>query len=314
MNTKTLTTSTCRYPTSHSSLVQRLLNITLVLIMLTPLGLHAGVQEKRIVSAGGSITDIIFALGAGDSIVAADSTSMYPAEALEIPKIGYYRQLGLESVLSFAPTHLIGAKAMGPDAVVEQIQASGITTHILGEDRSLAGLKKLISEIGVILDKQHLAQTLIASIDSRVKQVESHAVYPSYKKPPVALFILSSHERGLTVAGKNTVPNALFDRAGIVNAAALITNYKQIENETIIQQNPDLIFIASHTFIDDSAKQGICNHPAIKFTKAGQNCHVLTMNSSMSMGLSTRFPDALEQIIAFAKTSPISIVKTNVSY
>lgn len=304
MITKTLNASPSSYPTSHSSLVHRLLNITLVLILLMPLGLHAEVQEKRIVSAGGSITDIIFALGSGESIVAADSTSMYPAAAHRIPKIGYYRQLGLESVLSFAPTHLIGSQAMGPETVVAQIKSSGINTHILGENRSYAGLLSLITDLGVVLDKSDNAKALIASIQASVAKAEQMAVYPSLTTPPVAIFILSSHDRGLTVAGTNTVPNALFEKAGIVNAAAQIQNYKQMENEAIIKQNPDLIFLASHQFTDADAKRTVCQHPALKFTKAGKDCRILTMNSGMSLGLSTRFPQALEQIIAFAKGDP----------
>lgn len=290
--------------TPPSRLLQRLLNIALTLFLLMPMGLHAETQDKRIVSAGGSITDIIFALGAGESIVAADSTSMYPSAAHNIPKIGYYRQLGLESVLSFSPTHLIGSQAMGPETVVDQIKSSGINTHILGENRSYAGLLSLIRDLGAVLDKPDNAKALIASIQASVAKAEEMAVYPNSTTPPVAIFILSSHDRGLTVAGTNTVPNALFEKAGIVNAAAQIQNYKQMENEAIIKQNPDLIFLASHQFTDADAQRLVCQQPALKFTKAGRHCRILTMNSGMSLGLSTRFPQALEQIIAFAKDDP----------
>ena len=64
---------------------------------------------KRIVTAGGSVTEIVYALNAQESLVAVDTSSLYPAAALKLPKIGYYRQLNTEGILSMAPTHVIAA-------------------------------------------------------------------------------------------------------------------------------------------------------------------------------------------------------------
>ena len=61
-------------------------------------------EMGRIIAIGGSITEIIYALGAEDKLVAVDSTSMYPASALERhPDVGYMRALSAEPVLSVAP-------------------------------------------------------------------------------------------------------------------------------------------------------------------------------------------------------------------
>ena len=53
--------------------------------------------EPRLVTLGGSITEIVYALGAGDRIVAVDTTSVYPESVLSLPKIGYMRALSSET-------------------------------------------------------------------------------------------------------------------------------------------------------------------------------------------------------------------------
>ncbi len=257
-------------------------------------------EPMRIVTAGGSITEIIFALGKGDKIVAADSTSLFPAEARQLPKIGYFRQIGAESVMSFQPTKLIGAQAMGPDATLAQIRDAGVDIHVLGENRSYQGLQSMVQEIGSILGRQQQAEALVADMDKRVNALTSVSRDAAKQNPVTALYVLSNADRGLTVAGQNTVPQALFEAARINNAASQIKNYKLMDNEAIVKNNPDFIILASHRFPEADAIKQICQHPAIRFTNAGRECRVLTMDSSMSLGLSTRFPEALAQLIAFS--------------
>ena len=70
--------------------------------------------NERIVSAGGSVTEILFALDLGAQIVAVDTSSLYPVEATTLPKIGYYRQLSPEGVLAQKPDILVVTTTRGP--------------------------------------------------------------------------------------------------------------------------------------------------------------------------------------------------------
>src|SRR5690606_39294352 len=60
----------------------------------------AHAEGQRIVSVGGSTTEIVYALGAGDTLVGVDSTSIYPRKADALPDVGYVRQLAAEGLLS----------------------------------------------------------------------------------------------------------------------------------------------------------------------------------------------------------------------
>jgi iron complex transport system substrate-binding protein len=261
-------------------------------------------KNMRIIASGGSITEIIYALDKQQLIVATDSTSMFPAAAASLPKLGYFRQLSTEGILGFQPTHLFGAQATGPESLPEQLSAAGVQVHIFNEQRDLAGLDQLISEIGLLLNEPKKAAELNNSIRKQVAELKIEAqarinMHSAQQKNAqvTALFIMSDSDRGLTVAGGNTVPQALFDDAGIINAAKRLADYKVMDNESILAANPDIIFVASHRAKDAAALQRLCQHPALKATRAGQNCAISSMESSSALGLSPRYPQALQTML-----------------
>ncbi|QHJ13819.1 Hemin-binding periplasmic protein HmuT [Paraglaciecola mesophila] len=255
-------------------------------------------QKMRIIASGGSITEVIYALGKAQNIVATDSTSMFPKAAAALPKLGYFRQLSTEGVLRFQPTHLLGAQATGPDTLAGQLAAAGVEVHIFDEQRDLHGLQHMISEIGRLLNAKDEARTLNTHIGQQVTELKSEAQARAQNQQPIsALFVMSDSDRGLTVAGGNTVPQALFDDAGLVNVARNLPDYKVMDNESILAANPDIIFVASHRAKEPNALARLCQHPALKATNAGRNCVISTMESSSALGLSPRYPDALKRII-----------------
>lgn len=66
------------------------------LILLAAFPLLASAAAERIVSLGGDVTEVIYALDAQRQLVAKDSTSTWPAAAQSLPDVGYIRQLNAE--------------------------------------------------------------------------------------------------------------------------------------------------------------------------------------------------------------------------
>ncbi len=254
-------------------------------------------EPMRIVSAGASVTEILYALGRGDDIVATDSTSYYPHQAAALTKLGYFRQLSTEGVLAQQPTHLLGAAATGPDAVLAQLNTAGVTVIKYNQPRNITGLYRLINAIGNDVNAQANAETLINTVKTAVDAVLSDDEV-SQVKGKKALYIVANNDRGLTVAGNNTLPDALFSSLGLENIAMSLNEYKLMSNESVMQANPDVIFMASHFGSEQSAIDALCAHPAIAMTNAGQQCAVTALSSATSLGLSPRIADTLAQILS----------------
>src|SRR5262249_26212068 len=88
---------------------------------------HPARDASRIVSIGGAVTEILYALGLEQRIVAVDSTSHYPTQALrEKRSVGYFRQLSPEGVLGLNPSLILAIEGAGPKQAMTVIEASGV--------------------------------------------------------------------------------------------------------------------------------------------------------------------------------------------
>ena len=113
--------------------------------------------------------------------------------------------------------------------------------------------------------------------------------------------MVANNDRGITVAGRDTVPQALFDTLGIVNIGSAVEGYKVMDAESVLMQNPDVVIAAGHMLRGKSAKEALCTHHALAATFAGKHCLVEAMDSSISLGLSPRFHVALQHVAEYAE-------------
>ncbi|MEL7430015.1 MAG: ABC transporter substrate-binding protein, partial [Pseudomonadota bacterium] len=106
------------------------------------------VDTSRILSIGGDVTEILYALGMGDKIVAVDTTSLFPPEALESKrKVGYMRALSAEGVLSVAPSVILAAEGAGPPETVRALKASSVHYIVVPDTPTPDGVATKIRSI-----------------------------------------------------------------------------------------------------------------------------------------------------------------------
>jgi iron complex transport system substrate-binding protein len=109
------------------------------LLAAAPAGAETG---GRVISADGSVTEIIYALGAQDRLIGVDTTSQYPPETRQLANVGYKRQLSAEGVLSLNPTLVLITKDAGPPEVLEQLHAAGTPLRMIPSEPTVAGLEE----------------------------------------------------------------------------------------------------------------------------------------------------------------------------
>jgi len=140
-----------------------------------PRAARAAGSPARIASLGGAVTEILYRLGAADRIVAVDTTSIYPAEALrEKPNVGYLRALSAEGLLSAGPDLVIAAEGAGPPDVLALVREAGVPVTLVKEPPTPEGVLDKIVTVGRLagLDRQaaELAEAVGAQLAGLSRQ------------------------------------------------------------------------------------------------------------------------------------------------
>lgn len=242
--------------------------------------------SQKLITAGGTITEIVFALDAGDSVIAVDQSSQYPQEVKQLPMVGYYRDLAAEGVLSFAPDKILAIEGVGRNEVIKQIKSTGVDVVVYDKPTSPEGLVALIQQLGADLGKTAQAQQLIAQFNA---SLPSKATNSTAK----AVFLLSASDRGLIAAGTETVPQLIFSYAGIDNVAAQHKGFKGINSEALALQQPDFLVAPNHVVMSAGGKDKFCQSPNLRLLKAAQECRLLVMDSLQSLGMTPRLAQAI---------------------
>ncbi|WP_395344509.1 heme/hemin ABC transporter substrate-binding protein [Ningiella sp. W23] len=251
-------------------------------------------DNVRIISAGGSMTELLFAMGMQNSIVAVDTSSSFPKEVQDLPKVGYYRQLGTEGLLSLKPTHLFAAKGVGPRAVVDQLRAMGVEVAIFEQNRSVEGLTHLISELGHYLNKTKEAEALVNKLARDI------AALPQLEANIRLAFLMSVNERGITAAGSNTVPNLLLELLGLENPFISLDGFKPVSSEALIASATQQVFMPAHQ-TRGLSPQELCELPALANWAQLQGCNVHIVDSLLYLGLTPRLADAASDMATKAQ-------------
>ncbi|MCD2449887.1 ABC transporter substrate-binding protein [Methylicorpusculum oleiharenae] len=249
-------------------------------------GENERISAHRIISAGGGITEILYALGAGQQLVGTDTTSSYPEAATKLPSVGYQRNLSAEGILSLAPDLLLISPVAGPPTVLKQISAAGIPVKTIEEDYSKEGLIKKIRHIAALVDKQNQSEPLLARLSEDFDTLEKTRGH-SDRRPRI-LFLLTVSQGNLLAAGSDTPADAMIQLAGGSNAMNSFTSYKPLSTEALITAAPDIILCTDLTLNSVGGLENLLNRPGIKLTPAGHKDRVIVMDTLFLLGFGPR--------------------------
>jgi len=247
---------------------------------------------NQLITAGGTLTDIVFALNKGDSLIGVDTSSTSPAAVNRLPKVGYYRNLSAEGVLSFEPEHLWVLEGGGSDKVLQQIERAGVSVVVFDKPTSLQELYELIENMADRFGAHAEGKQAIAGI-------KSDLTTSSRKEPLTALFVLQASERGVVAAGKDTVPDLLFSYSDI-NSVFSHAGFKTVSTEYLLAEQPDFLVAPEHVVKSHGSKEAFCQAQALKLLEAGKTCRVLVMDSLLALGMTTRIAEAQQVVAEFA--------------
>ncbi len=250
-------------------------------------------HSQRIVSADGSLTEIIYALKQESRLVGVDTTSGYPASARALPQIGYKRNISAEGVLSLAPEVLIATEDSGPDKILRQIEAAGVKLVRYSATPSLDAVREKVLGVAQLLNKTPEGERLWQTIESDVSRVRQHI--SNIDEKVKVLFILSMASGSPVVSGTDTHAAKIIALAGGVNAAKGFSGYKPMPLEAVIAAQPDILLMMDRGG-DHGASQSILQGHGFEMTPAGKNHRLVTMDGMLMLGFGPRIAQAISEL------------------
>ncbi|RUU44869.1 hemin ABC transporter substrate-binding protein [Mesorhizobium sp. M6A.T.Ce.TU.002.03.1.1] len=258
-------------------------------------GTEVFADPSKIAAIGGSITEIVFALGEQDRLVARDSTSRYPEAALKLPDVGYMRQLSPEGVLSVNPSGILALHGSGPKQAVDVLKKTSIPFIEVPERYDHEGILEKIHIVGKALGVDAKADALAAEIDAKLKAAEKQTA--SIKERKRVLFVLSMQGGKILASGSETAADGIIKLSGGVNAVDGYSGYKQLSDEALVTAKPDVILMMNNAGPAASDDELFAN-PAILSTPAGAARKVIRMDGGYLLGFGPRTADVIHDLAA----------------
>ncbi len=207
-------------------------------------GLEAGEDPSRIVTIGGAATEIVWALGEGDRVVAVDQSSTWPPEVRMLPQVGYVRSISPEGVLSMEPDLVVATGALGPPPARKMMDRLSVPVVWLPDPDSPEDLRISIDRVAAALGQEERGRQLWSRVKRQLRAVSRSSGAEGDK--PQVLFLLEPPgvDSGGMAGGAGSRADSLIGLAGGRNAAGEFSGFQPISREGLLRMNPDVILVA----------------------------------------------------------------------
>ncbi|MEP9365756.1 ABC transporter substrate-binding protein [Xanthobacter sp. VNH20] len=250
-------------------------------------------EARRIVSIGGAVTEILFALGLGDRVIAVDQTSTYPAAARARPNIGYARTLTPEGVLSVGPDLILAIEGSGPPEALAVLKSAAVPVVMIPDGHDAAGVIRKVEAVADAVGAREAGARLASALRADFAQVADEVA--RLHSRPRAAFVLSASGGTAVVGGADTSADAMLRLAGAQNALSAIKGYKPAVDEAAFAADPEAVVVMSGAGQALTAPM-IFALPAFKGTHAARENRFIALPGSYLLGFGPRTPQAVRDL------------------
>jgi iron complex transport system substrate-binding protein len=238
----------------------------------------------RAISLAPSLTENIFAVGAGDRLVGVTTFCNYPDEARKIQKIGDTINPSMEAIIALKPQIVFISTASQIESFIKTLEQQNIAVFVTGA-KDLEGVYRNLYQLGEIFGRDDEARRKVDEMKRRVADVEARTATDA----DVRVFVQISKEPLFTI-GKDSFLTEIIRRAGGVSVTADVpTAYPKFSKETALALQPEAIILSESE--DNSEPNDIFrDSPAVK------NGRIFKVNADLLSRPSPRIVDALEQV------------------
>lgn len=242
------------------------------------------VSPNRVISLAPSVTEMVFAAGAGDRLIGVTSYCNFPADAEKIAKVGDTQTPNIERIVALKPDVIFVSTASQLEAFTDTLASQNIAVYVT-DVRDLRGVSRTLRAFGTIFGTSETADLLADNMEKKAEAAGQQA--NGNGKPKV--FIQISKEPLFTVGTESFLTEIVFRAGGISLTKDISGGYPKISKEAALAMDPDVIILSDS---EDNRE------PNDVFTnsKAVKNGRIIRVNADILSRPGPRLVDALELI------------------
>ena len=245
-------------------------------------------RVERVITLAPNLTEIVFAVGAGDRLVGNTTYCNYPEEAKSVTKVGDTLHPSLERIIALRPQVVLISTASQLEVFTHQLQNQNIAVFVT-DPHDLDGVFRSIERIGIILDHDAQSKTLVQQLRDRTAVIETAVKQAT----PVRVFYQVSGEP-LYTAGRDSFVTDLMRRAGAISVTADVPGaWPKYSNESALAARPDAIILPTGGSMGEAnanVAEALRNSPAVHTGR------VHKINDDLLSRPGPRSVEALEQM------------------
>jgi iron complex transport system substrate-binding protein len=243
-------------------------------------------QPKRVISLAPNLTEIVYALGAGDKLIGVTTYCNYPQAAQSVEKVGDTLKPNAERIIALQPDVVLVSTASQLEAFTKQLEAQGIAVYVT-QPKDLAGMLRSLTDLGDLLNARARAEALSNELLGRIEDVEEAVK----GKPPVSVFVQISGQP-LYTAGRDSWLTDMIKRAGGQSVTAEVAGeWPNYSNESALAAKPEAIILSTDPAMANAEPaEALKNSPAVK------NNRVYRVNGDLLARPGPRLVNGLEEI------------------
>lgn len=200
-------------------------------------------RVERVVSLAPSLTEILFAIGAGPQVVGVDRFSTWPPEARGRELVGSDIEPSLERILAMRPDVVFSARTANPESAVHALERLGVPVYV-SRSETLAEVRRDVVNVGEVVGRRAEAEALAGSMAARLEALRG-AVAGDGGPGPLVLVVVWPEP--LTVAGPGSFVDELLRHVGARNLAGDAgAPFPTYGVERVIERQPDVIVVGTH--------------------------------------------------------------------
>ena len=224
---------------------------------------------KRIATLSPGATELMFAAGAGEQVVAVVKHSDYPPAALTLPSVGDHTKIDLEALLALKPDLVITWLTGNPAAQMEMLHALGLPVFAI-EPRTFADVAEVIEQLSILAGTEQAGFAEAERFRSGIAEVAEQY----HQAEPISVFYQVWEAPLMTISNEHLIGKVLQLCGGVNVFADMPRLVPRLSTEVVLQADPQVILTASVEALDDNQLDSSKAYPAMTAVKQGNLFYV----------------------------------------